>query len=140
MQIGHHFIGGQNAHFHRQHQGNENQPEKKHAEPEPEIDDGVGGQKRNGNLPKCDAHGHDQAVEHHGAHGGPHVSGSHGQCPGIVFHQLTPRQQGKVGGDGVEGVGGGDKGDVYGKRQNRSTPKNQSGVGKKCEQGAVFNH
>jgi hypothetical protein len=45
------LVGRQDAHLHRQHQREEDQPEEQHAEGEAEIDDGEGRQQRDAILP-----------------------------------------------------------------------------------------
>ena len=42
--IGDNLVRGQDAHFYRQHQGNEDRPEAQHAQGKAEVDDGEGGE------------------------------------------------------------------------------------------------
>ena len=64
QRIGGDRIGRHDAHFERQHQRDEDQPEHQHAQPVVEIDDREGRQRRERDLAGGDAAGDDQRVQH----------------------------------------------------------------------------
>ncbi|KAF5295246.1 hypothetical protein FQA39_LY19327 [Lamprigera yunnana] len=58
----------QNAHFHRQHQGQKDGPEANHLEREAKVHDGKGRQQRDGDLADGDDHRRPKAHPHHVPH------------------------------------------------------------------------
>ena len=70
-EVGHHLVGGHDAHLHRQHQRDEDGPEEQVLQREAEVDDGEGRQQRDGDLAEGDDERRHQAHPHHaGRRGG----------------------------------------------------------------------
>ena len=66
-EIGDDLVGRIDAHLDRQHQRDEDDPERRLPEREAEIDDRVGREDRDQDLADRDAHRHDERVQHHRA-------------------------------------------------------------------------
>jgi hypothetical protein len=88
------LVGRQDADLHRQHQRDEDHPEKDHAEREAEKDDSEGRQERDDDLADGNRDGHDEGVEQQPFEAdADDALDTAGHGFGIVFSHVTAGQQ-----------------------------------------------
>jgi hypothetical protein len=135
------LVGRIDAHFDRQHQRHEDDPERRLPEREVEIDHREGGQDRDQDLPEGDAHGHDEGVHHHVAHRlAGRAGGALEDRPVVVGGRLVARDQRHVSvADGGGIVGRGHDGHID-REGDDEDPDGQGQIGDEIAEGAVLDH
>jgi hypothetical protein len=135
------LVGRVDAHLDRQHQRDEDHPERRLAEGEAEIDHREGGQDRDHDLADRDAHRHHEGVDHHGADRlarGARRADQDGAA--VVVERLVAGGQGHVAVDDGGGVvGRGDDRHINGEGDDQHANREHH-IGREVPVAAVLDH
>ena len=141
VQVRHHLVGRIDAHLDRQHQRDEDDPERGLAERKAEIHHGIGRQDGDEDLAHRDADGGDERIHQQVPDrlaSGARAADEDGAV--VVFQRAAARRQRHVAADHGRGVmGRGDQREIDRKRDDEYA-KREDGVGDDVVPGAVLDH